>query len=101
MLMDRYGLGLSTGAPEARDAYVEGSDLLLTFYPGAVESFDRAIAANPCFALGIVHGRLSTPPRERHELLNIRQFETVGQDKVAGSVRTEECSARGVSFPDT
>jgi len=54
MLMDRYGLGLSTDSPEARDAYVEGSDLLLTGYPGAVEAFDRAIAADPCFALAHV-----------------------------------------------
>ena len=47
MPMDRYGLGLSTSSAESRDAYVEGSDLLLTLYPGAVEAFDRAIAADP------------------------------------------------------
>jgi hypothetical protein len=28
----------------ARDAYVEGSDLALTLYPGAAEAYDRAIA---------------------------------------------------------
>ena len=54
MLMDRYGLGLSTSSAESRDAYVEGSDLLLTLYPGAVEAFDRAIAADPRFALAHV-----------------------------------------------
>src|SRR3954447_2335730 len=51
MLTDRYGLPLSTGSAAARDAYVQASDLALTFYPGAAEAYDRAIAADPRFAL--------------------------------------------------
>src|SRR3954464_15055276 len=51
MLTDRYGLSLSTGSAAARDAYVEAADLALTFYPGAAEAYDRAIAADPRFAL--------------------------------------------------
>ena len=51
MLTDRYGLALSTASAAARDAYVQASDLALTFYPGAVEAYDRAIAADPGFAL--------------------------------------------------
>lgn len=51
MLADRYGLALSTASATARDAYVEGGDLALTLYPGAIAAFDRAIAADPCFAL--------------------------------------------------
>lgn len=51
MLTDRYGLALSTPVAAARDAYVEGVDLLLTVYPGAAAAFDRAIAADPGFAL--------------------------------------------------
>lgn len=54
MLTDRYGLALSTNVAAARDAYVEGVDLLLTVYPGAASSFDRAIAADPGFALAHV-----------------------------------------------
>ena len=50
MLKDRYGLPLSTGSVIARDAYVEGLDLLLTQYPGITGAFDRAIAADPGFA---------------------------------------------------
>ncbi len=52
MLTDRYGLLLSTASTTARDAYVEGCDLALTFYPGALRAYDRAIAADPGFALG-------------------------------------------------
>src|ERR1700678_3817826 len=51
MLTDRYDLPLSTTSSAARDAYVEGCGLKLTMYPGAIEAFDRAIAADPGFAL--------------------------------------------------
>jgi tetratricopeptide (TPR) repeat protein len=51
MLADRYDLTLCTGSVAARDAYVQGCDLALTLYPGALEAFDRAIAADPGFAL--------------------------------------------------
>lgn len=51
MLADRYDLALSTTSAAARDAYVQGCDLALTLYPGAAEAFDRAIAADPGFAL--------------------------------------------------
>src|SRR6516162_2522895 len=51
MLTDRYELPLSTASSAARDAYVEGCEAKLTMYPGAIESFDRAIAADPGFAL--------------------------------------------------
>lgn len=51
MLTDRHGLLLSTTSSAARDAYIEGCDAKLTMYPGAIEAFDRAIAADPGFAL--------------------------------------------------
>lgn len=54
MLADRYGLPLYTTVAAARDAYVEGVNLLLTVYPGAATAFDRAIAADPTFALAHV-----------------------------------------------
>src|SRR5258708_22457148 len=51
MLRDRYDLALTTASAAARDAYVQASRLALTFYPGAIEAYDRAIAADPGFAL--------------------------------------------------
>jgi tetratricopeptide (TPR) repeat protein len=54
MPMDRYGLPLSTTSTDASNAYIEGVDLLLTVYPGAAASFDRAIAADPAFALAYI-----------------------------------------------
>jgi tetratricopeptide (TPR) repeat protein len=51
MLMDCYDLALTTASAAARDAYVQACGLALTFYPGAAEAYDRAIAADPGFAL--------------------------------------------------
>jgi tetratricopeptide (TPR) repeat protein len=51
MLRDRYDLTLTTTSLAARDAYVQASGLALTFYPGAVEAYERALAADPGFAL--------------------------------------------------
>jgi hypothetical protein len=51
MLTDRYDLSVSTASPAARDAYVEGCAAKLTMYPGALDAFDRAIVADPGFAL--------------------------------------------------
>ena len=51
MLSDLYGLALTTASAAAQDAFVEASRAALTFYPGAAEAYDRAIAADPAFAL--------------------------------------------------
>jgi tetratricopeptide (TPR) repeat protein len=51
---DRYGYALSTVSAEATQAYRDGIDLMLSAWPGAAEAFDRAIAADPDFALAHV-----------------------------------------------
>ena len=51
MLTDRYDLPVSTASAAARDAYVEGCELALTLYPGAMECFDRALAIDSSVAL--------------------------------------------------
>lgn len=51
MLTDGYDLALTTESPAARDAYVQASGLALTFYPGALEAYERAIAGDPGLAL--------------------------------------------------
>ena len=43
MFADRYDLAVSTASAAARDAYVQGCDLALTFYPGAIEAFERPL----------------------------------------------------------
>lgn len=48
---DRYGLPLSTSSDEAASAYREGVDLMLAGWTGMAETLERAIAADPDFAL--------------------------------------------------
>ncbi|MCK1714025.1 MULTISPECIES: tetratricopeptide repeat protein [unclassified Bradyrhizobium] len=50
-LEDRYGLQLSTASHEAASAYREGVDLMLAGWTGTAETLERAIAADPDFAL--------------------------------------------------
>jgi hypothetical protein len=51
MTANRYDLALSTPSSAARDAYVEGCDLLLTGYPGAMTALERAIEVDSGFTL--------------------------------------------------
>jgi len=51
---DRYGLPLSTSSDQTASAYREGIDLMLAGWTGAVEALERAIAADPDFALAHV-----------------------------------------------
>ncbi|RXH31526.1 tetratricopeptide repeat protein [Bradyrhizobium zhanjiangense] len=48
---DRYSLPLSTTSDAAASAYREGVDLMLAGWTGTAEALERAIAADPDFAL--------------------------------------------------
>ncbi|MGI9479630.1 MAG: tetratricopeptide repeat protein [Hyphomicrobiaceae bacterium] len=52
MLTDRYDNQLSTTSGVARDAYIEGVDLVLSGNYGAEHAFQRAVDADEGFALG-------------------------------------------------
>jgi Tfp pilus assembly protein PilF len=58
---DRYGLPFSTASSVAAQNYREGVDLMLSAWTGAAEAFERAIAADPDFALAhIARARIHT-----------------------------------------
>src|SRR5438067_2786196 len=50
-LTDRFGLALSTVSAEAAASYIAGLDLLLSANVGAEVQLERAVAADPNFAL--------------------------------------------------
>jgi len=52
MLQDRYGNSLTTRSDAARDAYIDGVDLLIAANFGAEEAFRLAVEADDGFALG-------------------------------------------------
>jgi len=54
MLVDRYGLPVSTSSQAALDAYVAGADCVLAAVAGYREHLGRAIEADPAFALPYV-----------------------------------------------
>jgi tetratricopeptide (TPR) repeat protein len=89
MLADRYELPLSTASVAARDAYVQASEALLTFYPGAVEGFDRAVEADPGFALAHA-GKAQVLMREGNAPAARASLAAAGA--VAGGVSEREAS---------
>ncbi|MFN9776176.1 MAG: tetratricopeptide repeat protein, partial [Burkholderiales bacterium] len=48
---DAHGLPLSTRSVDSRDAYVEALELLLSLRTGVEAALDRALRADPGFAL--------------------------------------------------
>jgi tetratricopeptide (TPR) repeat protein len=82
MLMDRYGLPLSTTSSAARDAYVEGCEAKLTMYPRAIEAFDRALSADPGFALA--HAAKAHTLLERGNAMAARASIAAAKDFVNG-----------------
>ena len=49
--LDHRGLSLSTASDLAAEHYRDGVDLLLSAWPGAAEALEKAVAADPDFAL--------------------------------------------------
>jgi Tfp pilus assembly protein PilF len=47
---DQRGLPITTSSADAAEAYRAGLDLMLAAWPGALDAFDRALAADPRFA---------------------------------------------------
>src|SRR6478735_10023930 len=95
MLTDRYDLPLSTISSLARDAYVEGCEAKLTAHPGAIEAFDRAIAADAGFAL--THAAKAHALLERGEAAAARGSIALAKSLAAG---VSEREASHVAFFD-
>jgi tetratricopeptide (TPR) repeat protein len=89
MPTDRYGLPVSTRSAAARDAYVEGCDLMLSGNPSPVEAFTRAIAADPGFALA--HAGLARAHQLRGEMAPARAAMAAAQE-LAGGLPAREAS---------
>ena len=82
MPTDRFDLPLSTASAIARDAYVRGCDLALTLYPGALDAFDHALAADPGLAMAHA-GRAQVLMREGN-VAGARAALAEAKDRAAG-----------------
>ena len=87
MQNDRYGLTLSTQSAEAAAAYRDGAERLLTLYPGAPDAFDRAIAADPGFALA--HAGKARAEAMRFDMPAARAAIAVAQSLASGATERE------------
>src|SRR5436305_13270094 len=94
MLTDRYELPLSTTSSAARDAYVKGCGAKLTAHPGAIEAFDRAVAADPRFALA--HAAKAHALLERGDPVAARASMTAAT-LLAGGLSARQASHVGFS----
>jgi Tfp pilus assembly protein PilF len=100
MKRDRYGLPLSTVSEAAASDYGEGLDLLLSAWAGAEQAMDRAIAADPNFALPCiararlyqVHGRVT---EARAGAARARQLAANATDRERGHVNALASSIEG------
>jgi Flp pilus assembly protein TadD len=82
MLADQYDLPVSTASAAARDAYIEGCDLALRLYPGALEAFDRCLAADP--ALAMAHAGKAQVLMREGKVAPARAALTTAKDRAAG-----------------
>lgn len=89
MLTDLYGLDISTASTVAQDAYVEGCREALTFFPGAIDAYERALAADPRFAMA--HAGKAQILLRQGEPAAARKALTEAQD-LAGNVTEREAS---------
>jgi tetratricopeptide (TPR) repeat protein len=87
MFTDQYELPLSTTSAAARDAYVQGCALALTLYPGALAAFDRAIAADPAFAMP--HTAKAQVLMREGDVAAARAAQTAAREVVAGASARE------------
>jgi tetratricopeptide (TPR) repeat protein len=85
--VDRYGQTLTTTSAGARDAYVEGVDLLLSAQPGADASLERAIEADP--ELAVAHAALARVRQLRMRGAEARQAAAQARGLLRGATARE------------
>jgi tetratricopeptide (TPR) repeat protein len=92
---DRYGLPLTTSSVNAVEAYVEGVDRLLSAQPGADRSLERAIEADPGFALA--HVALARVRQLRMQGAEARALAGHARDLLGGVSARERSHAEAIA----
>jgi len=86
-ITDRYGLRLTTSSAVAAERFQEGMDKLLSYGPGADESFAAALGADERLALA--HGGLALLAVGRGDAATARDAVGRAREAVAGATRRE------------
>lgn len=88
MLIDRYGLSVSTNSEAARDAYVTGCDAVLTAWHGDADHLSRAVAADPAFA--VAHAALARARFLQADVAGAREAAARARELAAGTTPREQ-----------
>ncbi len=91
---DRLGLPLTTRSDAAAAAYRDGIDLMLSAWPGADDALDRAMAADPRFAM-------AHAARARVHFNSAQPAEAKARIAIAQSLSGEDLTPRERSHIDT
>ena len=87
MFSDQYSNDLTTKHQAARDAYVEGLNLLLNGHAGVMGAFERAVAADDSFALGWI--ALARAQQYADDLTSARASVEIAQARASGLTSRE------------
>ena len=86
-LTDRYGLAISTSSAAAAERFQDGMDRLLSYGPGAEESFAAALEADD--GLAVAHSGVALLAVGRGDAATARVAVGRARDTVAGASRRE------------
>lgn len=97
MLSDRYGLAISTNSHTAQAAYIAGCDCILSAEHGAEGHLERAIAAEPGFALA--HAALARACFLVGDMANARQAAARAREFAANATERERSHVNALCLP--
>jgi len=86
-LIDRYGLAISTSSAAAAERFQDGMDRLLSYGPGAEESFAAALEADD--GLAVAHSGVALLAVGRGDAATAHAAVVRARDTVAGASRRE------------
>ena len=94
-LTDRYGLPISTSSAAAAERFQDGMDRLLSYGPGAEESFAAALEADE--GLAVAHAGVALLAVGRGDAATARAAAGRARDTVAGATRRERQHVEALS----
>jgi tetratricopeptide (TPR) repeat protein len=94
-ITDRYGLQLTTSSAVAAERFQEGMDKLLSYGPGAEESFSAALEADE--GLAVAHSGIALLALVQGDATTARAAAGRARDTVAGATRRERQHVEALS----
>jgi tetratricopeptide (TPR) repeat protein len=94
-ISDRYGLQVTTSSAVAAERFQDGMDKLLSYGPGAEESFSAALEADP--GLAVAHSGIALLALVQGDATTARAAAGRARETVAGATRRERQHVEALS----